>query len=118
MAPTVLSAIFQEHLIQEGIALKFFTALLKTWLAEREASAVWAALKRAGVAGRLIELMPSAERTLDHFKNHFTEAGLEQVGFYRRSYQYTMVQNSEKHRQNSHQIIHCPTSKRVSEVSE
>ena len=30
----------------------------------------------------------------------------------------TMVENREKHRQNSHRIIHCPTSEGVSEVSE
>ena len=29
-----------------------------------------------------------------------------------------MVENGKKHRQNSHLIIHCPTSKGVSEVSE
>ena len=31
---------------------------------------------------------------------------------------YTMVENGKKHRQNSHLIIHCPTSEGVSEVSE
>ena len=31
---------------------------------------------------------------------------------------YTMVENRKKHRQNSHSIIHCPTSEEVSEVSE
>ena len=30
----------------------------------------------------------------------------------------TMVENKKKHRQNSHPIIHCPTSEGVSEVSE
>ena len=30
---------------------------------------------------------------------------------------YTMVQNSKQHRVNSHPIIHCPTSERVSELS-
>ena len=30
----------------------------------------------------------------------------------------TMVKNRKKHRQNSHPIIHCPTSEGVSEVSE
>ena len=79
MSPGVLSAIFQEHLIKEGIGLEFFTALLKTWLAEKEASTVWAALKKAGVETRLMELMPSAQRTQDHFKSHFNEAGLGQV---------------------------------------
>ena len=29
----------------------------------------------------------------------------------------TMVENSKKHRQNSHPIIHCPKSERVSKVS-
>ena len=29
-----------------------------------------------------------------------------------------MVENGKKHRQNSHPIIHCPTSEGVSEVSE
>ena len=29
-----------------------------------------------------------------------------------------MVENRKKHRQNSHPIIHCPTSEGVSEVSE
>ena len=29
----------------------------------------------------------------------------------------TLVQNRKKHRQNSHLIIHCPTSEGVSEVS-
>ena len=31
---------------------------------------------------------------------------------------YTMVENGKKNRQNSHLIIHCPTSEGVSEVSE
>ena len=30
----------------------------------------------------------------------------------------TMVENREKHRQNSHPIIHCPTNEGVSKVSE
>ena len=30
----------------------------------------------------------------------------------------TMVENGKKRRQNSHLIIHCPTSEEVSEVSE
>ena len=33
-------------------------------------------------------------------------------------HQGTMVENRKKHRQNSHPIIHCPTSEGVSEVSE
>ena len=82
VAPGVLSAIFQEHLIKEGVGLEFFTALLKTWLAEKEATTVWAALKKAGVESRLMELMPSSHRTQDHFKNHFNEAGLGQVKYY------------------------------------
>ena len=36
----------------------------------------------------------------------------------RNHYQYTVGQNTEKHRINTHPIIHCPTSKGVSEVSE
>ena len=32
--------------------------------------------------------------------------------------QYTMVQNGQKHRIDSHLIIHCPTSEGVSEASE
>jgi len=77
--PTVLSSLFQEHLIKEGIALDFFTSLLKTWLSEKETSAVWAALKKAGVESRLLELMPSTQRTPEHFKKHFNEAGLTSV---------------------------------------
>lgn len=79
VAPGILSALFQEHLIKEGVGLEIFTTLVKTWLAEKETSTVWAALKKAGVENRLLELMPSAQRTQEHFKNHFTEAGLGQV---------------------------------------
>ena len=32
--------------------------------------------------------------------------------------EFTMVENRKKHRQNSHPIIHCPTSEAVSEVRE
>ena len=37
---------------------------------------------------------------------------------WRTNSQLTMVENGKKHRQNSHPIIHCPTSEGVSEVSE
>jgi len=79
VAPTVLSALFQDHLVKDGVALNFFTTLLKTWLTEKEAATVWALLKKAGVESRLLDLMPSTHRTQDHFRDHFNEAGLEQV---------------------------------------
>jgi len=79
VAPTVLSALFQDHLVKDGVALNFFTTLLKTLLTEKEAAAVWAILKKAGVESRLLDLMPSTHRTQDHFRDHFNEAGLEQV---------------------------------------
>merc|ERR1712136_253424 len=59
--------------------LIFFTTLLKTWLTEKEAATAWALLKKAGVESRLLDLTPSTHRTQDHFRDHFNEAGLEQV---------------------------------------
>jgi hypothetical protein len=82
--PTCLDALFEEHLVKEGLALDFATDLFKAWLAEKDMSNLGSALKRAGLETKLLDLLPFNKRSTENFDNHFREEGLEAIVEYQR----------------------------------
>ncbi|XP_041371416.1 basic leucine zipper and W2 domain-containing protein 1-like [Gigantopelta aegis] len=75
----VLSSLFEEHLIKEGLSLEFTTLMFRTWLEEKDINSVWQALKKSQIDSRLMELFPANKRSLETFNRYFREAGLDQI---------------------------------------
>lgn len=77
--PTVLSVLYNEHLIKDGVALEFLVELFVTLKQERGIPALITALKKGSLEGRLMEFMPLNKRTEENFKKAFDEHGLEDI---------------------------------------
>lgn len=67
----VLSSIFEEHLVKDGVSLDFADVMFKTWLAEKDMSSIITALKKASLESRLPELFPVNKRDQETFVAHF-----------------------------------------------
>ena len=63
ISPTILSAALQDHLVKDGIAADFLINILKVWQAEKDASQVWTALRKALLDTKLLDFFPSSKRT-------------------------------------------------------
>lgn len=72
----VLSSLFEEHLVKDGVSLEFANVMFKTWLAEKDISSIITALKKASLESRLPELFPVNKRDQDTFVAHFKNVGL------------------------------------------
>lgn len=72
----VLSSIFEEHLVKDGVSLDFADVMFKTWLAEKDMSSIITALKKASLESRLPELFPVNKRDQETFVAHFKKVGL------------------------------------------
>ncbi|GAB1597923.1 basic leucine zipper and W2 domain-containing protein 1-like [Argonauta hians] len=75
----ILSSLFEQHVVKEGLSLEFSTIMFRTWLNEKDINSVSAAMKRSQVENRLLELFPINKRSQEAFLNHFQEAGLGSV---------------------------------------
>lgn len=51
---TVLNAALQDHLVKDGIASEFLISVLQTWMAEKDATTVWTALRKAQVDSKIM----------------------------------------------------------------
>lgn len=83
-SPTCLLPLFEDHLVKEGLSLEFAQSMFKAWLQEKDMQNVATALKKAGIEGKLLELLPINKRTQENFENLFLAAGLEQIVEYQR----------------------------------
>jgi len=82
--PSCLSLLYDDHLVKEGLSLDFLTELSRTWLSERDLANMASSLKKAGLEGKLPNLLPINKRTQDNFEAHFNAAGLSQIVDYQR----------------------------------
>jgi len=71
ISPACLSQILNEHLVKDGIALKFAQELFETWLKEKDFQSLLSNLKKAEIDGKLMELIPVNKRSIETFENHF-----------------------------------------------
>ncbi|KAI0233970.1 Basic leucine zipper and W2 domain-containing protein 1 [Lamellibrachia satsuma] len=83
--PTCLPALFEEHLVKEGLSLELATVLFRTWLKEKDMSSLASGLKKANIETKLLELLPHSKKSMASFEDHFKNAGLEQVVVYQRA---------------------------------
>lgn len=72
----ILSSLFEDHLVKEGIALEFAANMFSTWLNEKDIGSITAALKKQQLDTRLMEMFPLNKRNLDQFTIFFRERKL------------------------------------------
>ncbi|XP_062566175.1 eIF5-mimic protein 2-like [Saccostrea cucullata] len=75
----VLSSLFEEHLVKDGISLDFAVMMFKTWLAEKDINSITTAFKKAQLENKLLELFPTNKRDQDTFVAHFKKVGLAPI---------------------------------------
>nr|KAF6319206.1 basic leucine zipper and W2 domains 2 [Myotis myotis] len=78
LPPTILTSLFTDNLVKEGIAASFAVKLFKAWMAEKDANSVTSSLRKANLDKRLLELFPVNRQSVDHFAKYFTDAGLKE----------------------------------------
>jgi len=74
--PKVLTALFEDHLVKEGISLDCAAQIFKVWMSEKEPKEVFASLKRVQIDSRLQEMLPVNKRNKETFCAYFREKGL------------------------------------------
>ncbi|VDI15498.1 eIF5-mimic protein 2-like [Mytilus galloprovincialis] len=75
----VLSNLFEDHLVKDGLSLDFATMMFRVWLEERDILSINGALKKAQLDTRLLELFPLNKRSLENFVVHFEKAELSPI---------------------------------------
>lgn len=88
---TVLVSAVQESTVKDGIALQFLIDVLKTWLTEKDASAVWATLKKSGVDNRIITFLPANKQSFEYIETVFKKEGLGSLLELQRAGQSSLV---------------------------
>uniref|UniRef100_A0A5F9CCX8 eIF5-mimic protein 1 n=1 Tax=Oryctolagus cuniculus TaxID=9986 RepID=A0A5F9CCX8_RABIT len=76
---SILTSLFTDSLVKEGIAASFAVKLFKAWMAEKDANSVTSSLRKANLDKRLLELFPVNRQSVDHFAKYFTDAGLKEL---------------------------------------
>lgn len=75
----ILSSLFEDHLVKDGLSLDFATVMFRVWLEERDIQSIIGALKKSQLDTKLLELFPLNKRSLDNFVDHFEKAKLSQI---------------------------------------
>uniref|UniRef100_A0A8C8RDK1 eIF5-mimic protein 1 n=1 Tax=Pelusios castaneus TaxID=367368 RepID=A0A8C8RDK1_9SAUR len=76
---TILTSLFTDNIVKEGIAASFAVKLFKAWMAEKDANSVTSSLRKANLDKRLLELFPANRQNVEHFAKYFTDAGLKEL---------------------------------------
>ncbi|XP_032818358.1 eIF5-mimic protein 1-like [Petromyzon marinus] len=84
---TVLSSLFNDTIVKEGLSAAFAVKLFKAWLSEKDISFVTFALKKASMDKRLLELFPPNKQSVEHFSSYFTANDLKEVAGFLRAQQ-------------------------------
>jgi len=67
----VLTILFKEHLVKEGLSLQFVTAVFKAYLGEQNIEHLGGYLKKAGIDNKLMEFFPPNKRDEEFFARYF-----------------------------------------------
>ncbi|XP_043920680.1 basic leucine zipper and W2 domain-containing protein 2 isoform X2 [Protopterus annectens] len=76
---TILTSLFTDNLVKEGISASFAVKLFKAWMAEKDANSVTSSLRKANLDKKLLELFPPNRQNVEHFAKYFTDAGLKEL---------------------------------------
>ncbi|XP_060683520.1 eIF5-mimic protein 2 [Hemiscyllium ocellatum] len=87
LSSSILSSLFNENLVKEGVSAAFAVKLFKSWISEKDINAVAGSLRKVNMDNRLLELFPANKQSYDHFVKYFTDAGLKELADFVRSQQ-------------------------------
>uniref|UniRef100_A0A8B9LRQ6 W2 domain-containing protein n=1 Tax=Astyanax mexicanus TaxID=7994 RepID=A0A8B9LRQ6_ASTMX len=87
VSASILSSLYNENLVKEGVSAAFAVKLFKSWINEKDINSVAASLRKVGMDSRLMELFPANKRSCDHFSKYFTDAGLKELSDFARNQQ-------------------------------
>ncbi|KAG0305955.1 hypothetical protein BGZ98_003219 [Dissophora globulifera] len=76
---SVLSVLFKEHLVKEGLSLQFVTTVFKTYLIDQTVDQFGLNLYKAGMSDRLLDFFPPNKRDEDSFARHFEAEDMKQL---------------------------------------
>ncbi|CAG8499576.1 17234_t:CDS:2 [Acaulospora morrowiae] len=75
----VLTVLFKEHLVKEGLSLQFVTAVFKAYLSEQSIDHLGSSLKKAGMDNKLMEFFPPNKRDEEYFARYFEAEDMKQL---------------------------------------
>ncbi|XP_013871949.1 basic leucine zipper and W2 domain-containing protein 1-A [Austrofundulus limnaeus] len=84
---SILSSLFNENLVKEGVSACFAVKLFKSWLSEKDINSVAGSLRKVGMDNRLMELFPANKRSSEHFSKYFNDAGLKELSDFAKNQQ-------------------------------
>ncbi|XP_048390602.1 eIF5-mimic protein 2 isoform X1 [Stegostoma tigrinum] len=87
LSSSILSSLFNENLVKEGVSAAFAVKLFKSWISEKDINAVAGSLRKVNMDNRLLELFPANKQSYDHFVKYFTDAGLKELADFVRNQQ-------------------------------
>uniref|UniRef100_W5MWZ6 Basic leucine zipper and W2 domains 1a n=2 Tax=Lepisosteidae TaxID=7915 RepID=W5MWZ6_LEPOC len=87
LSASILSSLFNENLVKEGVSAAFAVKLFKSWINEKDINSVAGSLRKVGMDNRLMELFPANKRSCEHFSKYFTDAGLKELSDFARNQQ-------------------------------
>uniref|UniRef100_A0A8C4XBB6 eIF5-mimic protein 1 n=1 Tax=Erpetoichthys calabaricus TaxID=27687 RepID=A0A8C4XBB6_ERPCA len=76
---SILTSLFSDALVKEGISASFAVKLFKAWISEKDAGAVTSSLRKANLDKKLLELFPANKQNVEHFAKYFNDAGLTEL---------------------------------------
>uniref|UniRef100_A0A4W6FI36 eIF5-mimic protein 1 n=1 Tax=Lates calcarifer TaxID=8187 RepID=A0A4W6FI36_LATCA len=79
LPPPIITSLFTESVVKEGISASFAVKMFKAWIAEKDANSVTSSLRKANLDKRLLELFPASKQNVEHFSKYFNEAGLKEL---------------------------------------
>ncbi|XP_041868328.1 basic leucine zipper and W2 domain-containing protein 2 [Melanotaenia boesemani] len=79
LPPPIITSLFTESVVKEGISASFAVKMFKAWIAEKDSNSVTSSLRKANLDKRLLELFPANKQNVEHFSKYFTEAGLKEL---------------------------------------
>ncbi|KAG0236133.1 hypothetical protein BGW42_004017 [Actinomortierella wolfii] len=91
---SVLSVLFKEHLVKEGLSLQFVTTVFKTYLGEQSVEQFGLNLSKAGMSDRLLDFFPPNKRDENAFARHFEAEDMKQLVAFHNKKQITMRKES------------------------
>ncbi|XP_056289036.1 eIF5-mimic protein 2-A-like [Pseudoliparis swirei] len=87
LSAAILSSLFNENLVKEGVSACFAVKLFKSWLSEKDINSVSSGLRKVGIDSRLMELFPANKRNCEHFSKYFSDAGLPELSDFAKNQQ-------------------------------
>uniref|UniRef100_A0A668A413 eIF5-mimic protein 1 n=1 Tax=Myripristis murdjan TaxID=586833 RepID=A0A668A413_9TELE len=118
LPPPILTSLFSDNIVKEGISALFAVKMFKAWIAEKDANSVTSALRKANLDKRLLELFPANKQNVEHFSKYFNEAGLKELSDFLRT-QQTLGTRKELQKELQERLSQeCPIREMVVYVKE